>query len=649
MNDPLSRVLLRWGDSNLYWWPLGRLRPPKTDPLGLFFALTHALTGLLWAGLPFALLAGLWSARPAPILFLAPGAVGALASGTFALFVRAAWNRRAASHRQCLAQGEPIPTPVPAEATPFERGVVEPILVLGVLGLALTLVYGFENLRGSLALRSFHAELRAAHAPVSIADIVPPAIPEERNLAFGPLLRPLTDYTRVEKPGPGPSVIWNDTNGWARASHMFHIEDPARSMARYLRDREKARRTNQVESGQNPDVSESQNPTGRRASWLAGQPVDLELWQEYYRSIPGWPQTPEPQTPARDVLLALTRYDSELQELRAEASARPECRFPLAYEEGFNMLLAPLAPLKATGQFLRLRAAALLAEDRPAEALADTLLGLRLSDTLADQPILISALVRVAMDQLALQPIWEGCLGHRWSEAQMSELQAALARRDYLAELRRGLQGERILSTSFYDGLVRSAASSLGQFDANAGTGFEDLMTLFVRGMPRGWVRHNQVAHGRYVQALVRDLAEAPHHAALPPGETHLAAIQNRPSPASFLARLLVPAIDRASERIYQAEAARRLALVGLALERHRAATGSYPDRLEELAPRFLSVLPNDPMDGRPLRYRRQNDGAFRLYSIGLDHADNEGRRQDPDRKRKSTAEPDAGTDLVWR
>ena len=48
MNDPLSRVLLKWADSNWAWTPLTRLRPAAHKRLSLLLPALHALSGLVW-------------------------------------------------------------------------------------------------------------------------------------------------------------------------------------------------------------------------------------------------------------------------------------------------------------------------------------------------------------------------------------------------------------------------------------------------------------------------------------------------------------------------------------------------------------------------------------------------------------------------
>ncbi|MGQ0629304.1 MAG: hypothetical protein ACT4PL_14535 [Phycisphaerales bacterium] len=69
----------------------------------------------------------------------------------------------------------------------------------------------------------------------------------------------------------------------------------------------------------------------------------------------------------------------------------------------------------------------------------------------------------------------------------------------------------------------------------------------------------------------------------------------------------------------------RRGILVEIALESARRADGSYPESLEALVPRFLDAVPEDPIEGGPLRYLRHGPDAFTLYSVGNDGIDNAG------------------------
>jgi hypothetical protein len=67
-----------------------------------------------------------------------------------------------------------------------------------------------------------------------------------------------------------------------------------------------------------------------------------------------------------------------------------------------------------------------------------------------------------------------------------------------------------------------------------------------------------------------------------------------------------------------------RCLLFALAAERYRLRHHDWPATVEKLVLEFLSVVPLDPYNGQPLRYRKFDDGIV-VYSIGPDGKDNGG------------------------
>jgi hypothetical protein len=65
-----------------------------------------------------------------------------------------------------------------------------------------------------------------------------------------------------------------------------------------------------------------------------------------------------------------------------------------------------------------------------------------------------------------------------------------------------------------------------------------------------------------------------------------------------------------------------QLVITAIALERYKRERGNYPKELVALVPDWVSALPHDPVNGKPLRYRLNDDGTFTLYSIGEDGED---------------------------
>jgi len=93
-------------------------------------------------------------------------------------------------------------------------------------------------------------------------------------------------------------------------------------------------------------------------------------------------------------------------------------------------------------------------------------------------------------------------------------------------------------------------------------------------------------------------------------------------------------------------ETRRQQAITVLALERYRLKHARYPDTLTQLIPDYLAKLPQDPMDGRPLRYRLNPDATFTLWSSGFDGKDNGGDPSMPDPGNRRF--PHGALDLPW-
>jgi len=75
-----------------------------------------------------------------------------------------------------------------------------------------------------------------------------------------------------------------------------------------------------------------------------------------------------------------------------------------------------------------------------------------------------------------------------------------------------------------------------------------------------------------------------------------------------------------------------RIARTALALERYRNANGgAIPESLSALVPGFLSAVPVDPFDDRPLKFKRTDKG-YTIYSIGRNLVDDGGNEDVPGR-----------------
>jgi len=481
-------------------------------------------------------------------------------------------------------------------------------LVLLVLGF-----YAEENWRGYHDWQKYQQQMAARGELTEPEALIPPRVPDAENFATTPALAPLFDFF------PG-TQRWRDPNAPQLFSSLGAKYDAA---ANWLK-----------------------TSPHRNNSWV-GSPTDLDAWAwAFSLGTNRNAHEREPvaasfnsQDAAGAVLRGLAGFDPVLDELR-QASHRRYARFNIRYEEDnpATILLPHLAKLKYLSQVLRLRASAELALGRTDESLADLNLLFYLIDTTRAEPILISQLVRMAQLQIALQPLAEG-MG-KWSESQLLELQQKLERFDFLADMERSLQAERILFGRGVIEYVRRSPHKFRLMDMFEGNGNNaDSAPLWSVGplmavAPTGWLYLEERNYTRLCGDQLLPVIDLTNRLIRPGNAREAQAAifkQTNGSPVSkfvhhrLFAALLLPALGKTGEKAAFAQTAVDLATVGCALERYRLAHGRFPNSLEELTPKLMRSLPHDIINGKGLGYRLNPDGHYVLYSVGWNEKDDDG------------------------
>jgi hypothetical protein len=98
----------------------------------------------------------------------------------------------------------------------------------------------------------------------------------------------------------------------------------------------------------------------------------------------------------------------------------------------------------------------------------------------------------------------------------------------------------------------------------------------------------------------------------------------------NILVSLLTPALGaviHAEERGYVYS---DMSQIALALGAYRSDHGNYPDRLADLAPKYLAEVPKDGFSGADFVYHREGNG-YLLYSVGRNGKDDGGKSQQND------------------
>jgi hypothetical protein len=96
----------------------------------------------------------------------------------------------------------------------------------------------------------------------------------------------------------------------------------------------------------------------------------------------------------------------------------------------------------------------------------------------------------------------------------------------------------------------------------------------------------------------------------------------------NLLITLLLPAIGKVQEAEDRSQQNHRNLRLAFALAAYQRDHGRYPEKLDELAPKYLEKVPDDLFSGETLIYRLQDQG-YLLYSVGPNGTDDGGRWYD--------------------
>jgi len=482
----------------------------------------------------------------------------------------------------------------------LRRSLIGLAILVTVVGLLLT----FENVRGKRMWNEHKRQLQAQGEKFSIGELAPPPLPDDQNFALTPLLKPALDFTRETG-----HAVWRDSNALNRLNLL------------------------------RPDQFSDSAETNRLSlgNLDEGTLADLEACARFYRGNSNYPQATSAVSAAQQILIALGKVDPEIAELEKAAAARPLSRFPIDYnyEPPFAILLPHLQAMRGLCTLLQMRSAAALEAGLTNRAFSELKLGMRLSDSISQEPIVIDHLVRVAMVGINLQTLREGLARRAWSDAHLAALEKELGAIDLLAEYKGAIRGERAFGVGTLDYLRRQRFQL--RLSDITGDSTDDMRTMSL--MPAGWVYQNMLTISRMHQDFSLAAVDEKAHRVLVnrvaalDQETHQLG-QSRLRPYSFIAALLFPSLSKATIKTAKMQTLVDVAQIACALERYRLANGNYPEALEVLEPKFIAKLPHDVINGQPLKYRRTDPpspgsgatgGSFILYSVGWNESDDGG------------------------
>ena len=334
-------------------------------------------------------------------------------------------------------------------------------------------------------------------------------------------------------------------------------------------------------------------------------------------------KTPSPEIPFSEEIIKNTecylQANRESLEFLHRAAEFESCRYPVEIKDP-DRRLAYLSNLRQGARLLSTEA--ILAAERgdSEKTLKAILAGVALSSSLGNEPTIDSFIVMMAAEHITLGNL-ERILGRcNFNADQLKQLSGKLKAFDEMKTIERAFAGERtyILSGHSLEEFMEYVDYNYMYVRKNAvlKKSFE-----FMSDFSLLWMM-NELASVEFVSELV-DICKEPPESALSKTGAIRARISNLPS-RLFAAKLYLPLLLPKLHLKAMTIAETRIARVCLAIASFRHENGRMPENTSELVPAHIDCLPLDPMDGKPLRYKKTEKDVL-VYSVGADSVDNGG------------------------
>ena len=376
-----------------------------------------------------------------------------------------------------------------------------------------------------------------------------------------------------------------------------------------------------------------------------------------YQGIGKWENVPKEEKKKVTDLIFHNPEFAKLYQLLEKAS-QMECLFLTEkdYQKDLNTiaknLLPHLSELRSCARLLAAKAKIEAENGNIDKALHTTLTGLRTSKSLSNEPVLISQLVKIAMESIALRTMEEVI---NKGEANLNLYQTLLSE---IANERKNTLSKDALKGEFVifglPGMFRNrklAKETLADFEKKFAQMSEkekeevkkhfgdsgvsgDTKKSMLKFMDEYWNEEISV----YIETMFKMIPLTGKSYWEGKGKIDELArnLQKMPVKKAVLTKQLLQALIRAYTQEAKLDALLGAAEIGIANRIYRLKNGKFVDNLNQLTPEILSSLPLDPFTGKDYIYKKKDKG-FIVYSVGEDLVDDGG-------VEKSYTKPD----IVW-
>jgi len=323
-----------------------------------------------------------------------------------------------------------------------------------------------------------------------------------------------------------------------------------------------------------------------------------------------------------------------LEKIREIAKA-PRLELQPDYSLGLAMPMDGLSALPGSAQFLAQQSLLQIHEGKIGSAIENVIAIIRLADMVARQQSMMSQAVSLSMQRMACNVTWEILQAKETTPADLFLLQSLWEKTAPTAYLKPSLRMERAAARSLFDEGEEAIKAASGGGSSSGSPSF-DLGDLEGLATTSAWALFYRYDDEReYLedyQAILDQIPETGEN--WRPFLVTTREISKRLSHAG-LSRMLSSTMAYVAltnmERFPLTITVRKLCLTAIAIRRYQLDhANTAPSSLADLVPKYLSAVPLDPMDGKPLRYSTNGAGDYTLYSVGKDGVDDGGNAASP-------------------
>ena len=461
------------------------------------------------------------------------------------------------------------------------------LIVFGVVFGVAILIPVIRHYQLRFAVANYVAQLRTKGEPMELAQVVPPPVPPEQN---------------------GVPFIFNSlTNLEARYQSIAQTNPPT-AMCEVL-------------------------PGKAMVRWQ--QPAIIGFNENT------WPLTNNLMTNTwEDLGIELAAEKDDLDSFQ-NLTNHPSLDFNLDYQKGFDLQLPNLGSLKRSAQWLSASAVYNLHERKTAEACTNAHAILAIVKGQAEERLESSQQVRDAIASIGAQTTWEILQDPKVSESDLASLQQDWESFEFVDAARRVYLAERVINFHSMDHYLQSPPDLWSGVSGNPRSISYELCKLRWQWF---WAYADEKQMMQLSQVLADAMRMAETNHSFQPAQSFVRTNFDRlgfrwPFPQEGTFRIDVDQYGvrwLMSEEAFGSfsllrramvfETARNMTIAAIALKRYELQHHQFPASFDDLIPSFLKTIPLDYMNGQVLRYRKNLDGTFSLYSVGENGVDDGGR-----------------------